>query len=393
MKDYKSSNEKITVDEDLIYKTIDKLNNKKKTFMPQVLLLKRLVAGAAAMVILSFSSVAAYAAITKDARILQFFGIKISENYEKEAVETDVIIEENKNKILMKSFAIDNSYIVMEYEVTLNKNMEKQLPKLNISEISIFSPYIDKEQKENAKYKELSNYIPFEFEIEQVSEQIDEKQYRIFVIAHIKDINEKYREFTPHFDVGLVDSLSAYSHDLLEYSYGKYHDTVNYYYSSDVAKFKIVIENLDCNADSDLFKNEVIDLEINRKELPEREECKWEFYTKNVNYEYSYSENGDFKFYDWNIDNKLKATGDVLRGSFANIINVYIYEQEEYANATDIDKIEILIKNKNGEKIEPKHTYKYIYEDIFGAKNIEYTFIIDEEYEGEQYTIELDLIK
>lgn len=396
MRNYKQSNEKIEASDELIYKTIRRIKEKKGE---SIMVVKRLVIGVAAMVILAFSGVATYAAITKDTRILEFFGIKLSQNYETEAKEKDVTIKTKQADIHMKSFAIDQSFVTMEYEVKLDKKLEEGMPKLKINEISIYSPYIEKQKEELASefYNKLSNYIPFEFEVKQVAEEIEENEYHIFVIAHVKGLKEGYEFFTPHAELGLVESPNAYAsynYHLLDYAYGKYEkyneqEEVEVGYDSDTAKFKVVVEAIENEKQekvtTDLTENGVIELEINRKELQKQEKCDWKFYTEKiekVSHPY-YEKEG----YMWKVENKMNVTGTLTRGSFANIINVNVWEEE--AMNTDIDKIQIKIKNQEGTEIKAKFYEERTVTLDDNTREIFFTFVMDEETVGQQYTIEI----
>ena len=76
MRNYKESNNKIVADEDLIRRTIIKIKEKGEIKVPVIVWVRKVAIGAVAMLILACSGAITYATITKDARILQFFGIQ-----------------------------------------------------------------------------------------------------------------------------------------------------------------------------------------------------------------------------------------------------------------------------------------------------------------------------
>lgn len=120
-KDYIEQMNNIHASEDLIQKTINSINNiehQKRGYN-----LKKIVAGTAAVLTLTISSVGAYKAITGNS-VLSLFGLgKASLNYDEQSIKVsdkfNTIIENEYTKIELDKIACDKTFLILEYNVKI----------------------------------------------------------------------------------------------------------------------------------------------------------------------------------------------------------------------------------------------------------------------------------
>ena len=181
--EYVNQMKNIGPSEDLIKKTISNIEQAKmQEKIKKQSKWKKVLAGAVAMVTLSVGSVGAYVAITGNTEILEKLGIHISQNYEKNKQE---INDENSEKYVeladgvqanLVAVSLDNTNMVMEIDLKLEKDIEDFNPDLKISNVAIYMPERKTEISENLVISEKSSSV-----------KVEEGTWKIFKYISIKD--------------------------------------------------------------------------------------------------------------------------------------------------------------------------------------------------------------
>ncbi|MBQ3407744.1 MAG: hypothetical protein IJH12_00885 [Clostridia bacterium] len=287
---------------------------------------------------------AAYTAITGNS-ILSLIGLqKASENYEEKSVdissEYNTIIENNYTKIEMKKIACDQTFFIMEYNVTIkdeaidiiNKKDENYISDIEYNysqggkceDLGLVSTiYI------NGKY--MQGYTYYSTKIEET-----ENEYKFFEIVDL---------------TGVTDKKINATIEVMSLNYNKYAFPVTDTNNAYVMEFSINNEN-ESRYEEQKFESEKCEMKIkNIVNTDFASYVTFEFDMKNKNEE-SYLNNFDISSKDFNgidVESKVflkKYIVTTKNGNTYDIINdnniVYKYEQNRYI--LDSDNLEIAAK-------------------------------------------------
>ena len=167
--EYINQMKNISPSEDLIKKTISNIEHAKmQEEIKKQSKWKKALAGAVAMVTLSVGSVGAYVGITGNTEILEKLGIHISQNYEKNKQEINDENTENYVQLAdgvqakLVAVSLDNTNMVMEIDLKLEKDIEDLNPDLKISNVAIYMPERQTEISEELVISEKSSSVKVE---------------------------------------------------------------------------------------------------------------------------------------------------------------------------------------------------------------------------------------
>ena len=181
--EYINQMKNISPSEDLINKTISNIEHAKmQEEIKKQSKWKKALAGAVAMVTLSVGTVGAYVGITGNTEILEKLGIHISQNYEKNKQEINDENTENYVQLAdgvqakLVAVSLDNTNMVMEIDLKLEKDIEDFNPDLKISNVAIYMPERQTEISEELVISEKSSSV-----------KVEDGTWKIFKYISIKD--------------------------------------------------------------------------------------------------------------------------------------------------------------------------------------------------------------
>lgn len=336
----------ISPSEHLIKKTISnivqtkKIEKEKKKSM-----LKKVIASAIAMITLSVSSVYAYVAISGNTEILEKIGINISKNYEnnKQEInnqEIDSYIElADGIKARTVSVSVDNSSLLMEFDLIINDDMELSNPVLEINNIAVFMPNRQVVTSDNLVFSQKSN-----------SAKMSENTWKLFEYVSINDL--------------ALAGSSIWS---------------DIFFMDDVVNCQVTFSGLhdgDRLVASFEKENRIFNFELQKpKEL---NDVNNEIYENMVTYK------------NITIDGY-----EVQKSDFGNNISFVAVEKNiNIDKVNDIQKIDFIVKDVNGNrlKIISKNvniTISDYHNGKFEQIGLEYQLVVDDVSEDTKYTIEI----
>ena len=184
--EYINQMKNISPSEDLIKKTISNIEHAKmQEEIKKQSKWKKALAGAVAMVTLSVGSVGAYVGITGNTEILEKLGIHISQNYEKNKQEINDENTENYVQLAdgvqakLVAVSLDNTNMVMEIDLKLEKDIEDLNPDLKISNVAIYMPERQTEISEELVISEKSSSVKVEDGTWKIYKYISIKDYAV----------------------------------------------------------------------------------------------------------------------------------------------------------------------------------------------------------------------
>ena len=336
----------ISPSEHLIKKTISnivqtkKIEKEKKKSM-----LKKVIASAIAMITLSVSSVYAYVAISGNTEILEKIGINISKNYENNKQEInnqkiDSYIElADGIKARTVSVSVDNSSLLMEFDLIINDDMELSNPVLEINNIAVFMPNRQVVTSDNLVFSQKSN-----------SAKMSENTWKLFEYVSINDL--------------ALAGSSIWS---------------DIFFMDDVVNCQVTFSGLhdgDKLVASFEKENRIFNFELQKpKEL---NDVNNEIYENMVTYK------------NITIDGY-----EVQKSDFGNNISFVAVEKNiNIDKVNDIQKIDFIVKDVNGNrlKIISKNvniTISDYHNGKFEQIGLEYQLVVDDVSEDTKYTIEI----
>lgn len=288
--------------EELIQKTIEKINNIQK--VENKMKAKKAIAGTAAAITLAFGSVGAYVAVTGNAGILEKLGIKISQNYEENKQE--IRQKEGTNNSFsyegiecnLNAVSIDSSTLIMDLDLKLDEEILCEEPNLIIDNIEIEMPNREVTVGEN-----------FVIEETQSINQREDGTYKVFKYVYLSEPSVAGDNFWK--DMFYLD------------------DEINV-----TVSFKLL---------TDKSGKEVLELK--------ESECKIEFKLNKSDAIKSgkTAEVGETMQY-----NNVEISVDSIKeSSFGNVITLQAEEKNIDLNKiNDIQKIDFIIKDKDGNKLK-----------------------------------------
>lgn len=179
-KEYINQMSNIHASDELISKTIKNIKTSQK--VEKNFNIKKMMVGTAAILVLSIGSVGAYVGITGNTAILEKLGINLSKNYED---NKQIIKNENNMQNCIKgngfdakliSAAVDNSSLVLEFDINLDEGIKCESPDLKIDNIAIYMPKRNVTESKALIWTEESN-----------SSKMENGTYKVFKYIKIKN--------------------------------------------------------------------------------------------------------------------------------------------------------------------------------------------------------------
>lgn len=300
-KEYVSQMSNIHASDKLISKTIKNIKTSQK--VEKNMNIKKIMVGTVATLVLSIGSVGAYVGITGNTKVLEKLGINLSRNYEE---NKQIIKNENNMQNYIKgngfdakliSAAIDNSSLVLEFDININEGIKCENPDLKIDDIVIYMPNRNVTESKNLIWTEESN-----------SSKMENGTYKVF----------KY--------IGIQNAAT---------------DNTNIW--------KDIFYENEC-VNCTIFASSLIDKDTNKIVLENVEEL-WDFefkLSKPENLNYSENELNNIFYYE-DVEIKIEK---IQESSFGNVISIFATEKNINLNdVNDIQKLKFSVKDENGNDV------------------------------------------
>lgn len=331
--------------EELILKTIERINNMQKA--ENKMKAKKAIAGTAAVLTLAFGSVGAYAAITGNTEILEKIGIKVSQNYEdnKQEIKEEEGVKSSFSyegiECNLNAVSIDSSTMIMDLDLKLDEKILCEEPNLIIDNIEIEMPDREVTAGEN-----------FVIEETQSINQLEDGTYKVFKYIYLSESAVASNDFWK----------------TMFYLDNEINVTVS---------FKLLTDKLG---------KEVLELK--------ESECKLEF---KLNKSDAIKSGKTIRVGETMQYNDVEVSVDSIKeSSFGNVITLNAKEKNIDVNKiNDIQKIDFIIKDKDGNELKivsrsqniVMTDYKNGAETTIILENIQ--IVVDDINNSLDYTIEI----
>ena len=158
------------------------LKNKDKKQNKAIVYLRKFVESVATVIIVGVFSVTVYAGVTGNLNLGKEGLMKLSNNYEENAVAINKTIENEYFNITLESMAADSSYIIAKYEINLKEKALNEFKEINYSEIKGYNLGFTKEILiNNEKQTKINEYI----------DKISDSEYTYIQVINVRDMNEE----------------------------------------------------------------------------------------------------------------------------------------------------------------------------------------------------------
>lgn len=300
-KEYVNQMSKIHASDELISKTIKNIKTSQR--LEKSLNIKKIIAGTVATLILSIGSVGAYVGITGNTAILEKLGINLSKNYEE---NKQIIKDEDNMKNYIKgngfdakliSASIDNSSLVLEFDINLDEKIKCENPDIKIDDIAIYMPKRNVAESKNLVWTEESN-----------SSKMENGTYKVFKYIGIQN--------------AATNNTNVWKDIFYEDEYVNCTISVNSIIDKDTNK--IVSENV-----GKLWSFEF------KLSKPENLSCSERELSKVIYYN--------------DVEIKIEK---IQESSFGNVISIFATEKNINLNdVNDIKKLKFTVKDENGNDV------------------------------------------
>ena len=275
--------------------------NMKNVKNNKLLLLKRTIVVTAAGMLLTVGSVGAYVGITGNYEILRKIGINIGERYENEKQEVKGNVDQNEFKINLVSAACDSSCIILEMDVKLDGKKYEDID-FKIDNFSLEGKRLNERTKE---YENFSDSTKKNLKISEstVSNVLEDGTIKLFKYISVKDPNLA--------GDGFIDELFRDSNKAV--------CKIEFSRIYDVKTSKVILEG-NWNLDFNLTGKESTEFTIVNKDVK--------------------VEDVDINIYS------------IAKSPLGNYITIYAEQDNfNYNTENNIQKLDFIIKNKAGEKV------------------------------------------
>lgn len=300
-KEYINQMSNIHASDELISKTIKNIKTSQK--VEKNFNIKKIMVGTAATLVLSIGSVGAYVGITGNTAILEKLGINLSKNYEdnKQIIKNEDnmqnCIKGNGFDAKLISAAVDNSSLVLEFDINLDEGIKCESPDLKIDDIAIYMPKRNVTESKDLIWTEESN-----------SSKMENGTYKVFKYIKIKN--------------AVIDNTNVWR---------------DMFFEDEFVNCTISISS-------------IIDKDTN-KIVSEDVGDSWDFefkLSKPENLSYSESELNKVIYYN-DVEIKIEK---IQESSFGNVISIFATEKNiDLNDVNDIQKLKFAIKDENGNDV------------------------------------------
>lgn len=157
------------------------LKNKDKKQNKAIAYFRKFIESVATVIIVGTFSVTVYAGVTGKLNLGKEGLMKLSNNYEENAVAINKSIENEYFNITLESMAADSSYIIAKYEINLKEKALNEFEEINYSEIKGYNLGFKKEILiNNQKATKINEYI----------DKVSESKYTYIQVINVMDMKE-----------------------------------------------------------------------------------------------------------------------------------------------------------------------------------------------------------
>lgn len=177
----KSTKKDVKIPQKVEYRIQYTLKNKTKKQSKGIRYFKKFVESVATVVIIGTFGVTVYAGVTGNLNLGKEGLMKLSNNYEENAVAVNKSIENEYFNITLESMAADSSYIIAKYEINLKEKALNEFKEISYSEIKGYNLGFTKEILiNNQKATKIKEYM----------DKISNSKYTYIQLINIMDMKE-----------------------------------------------------------------------------------------------------------------------------------------------------------------------------------------------------------